>query len=215
MEFQKGINLLDGTTNQPSKFKTRNWAEMIDESRGKYDTSSTEFKISMIRSDLCNYSDAYILVSAIITITGAGDDNNAKRTDERNGGVTFKSCALFTNCVSRINNIQIDNAEYMDVVMSMYKLTECSDNYKTAESLWQYYRDDQNDNITQFESFKYNIKITGNTPAAGNTKDVKTAVLSKYLTIFGITLEISLINCEIGLDLPWSKKCYIFCSWNN
>ena len=91
MEFQKGINLLDGTTNQSSKFKTRNWAEMIDESRGKYDTSSTEFKISMIRSDLCNYSDAYILVSAIITITGAGDDNNAKRTDERNGGVTFKS----------------------------------------------------------------------------------------------------------------------------
>ena len=81
--------------------------------------------------------------------------------------------------------------------------------------MWQYYRDDQNDNITQFESFKYNIKITGNTPAAGNPKDVKIAVLSKYLTIFGITLEISLINCEIGLDLPWSKKCYIFCSWNN
>ena len=82
-----------------------------------------------------------------------------------------------TNCISSINNIQIDNAEYIDVVMPMYNLIEYSDNYsKTSESLWQYYRDDPNDNITQSESFKYKFKITGKTPAAGNTENVKIAV---------------------------------------
>ena len=82
-----------------------------------------------------------------------------------------------TNCISSINNIQIDNAEYIDVVMPMYNLIEYSDNYsKTSGSLWQYYRDDPNDNITQSESFKYKFKITGKIPAAGNTEDVKIAV---------------------------------------
>ena len=82
-----------------------------------------------------------------------------------------------TNFISSINNIQIDNAEYIDVVMPMYNLVEYSDNYsKTSGSLWQYYRDDPNDNITQSESFKYKFKITGKTPAAGNTENVKIAV---------------------------------------
>ena len=80
-----------------------------------------------------------------------------------------------TNCISSINNIQIDNAEYIDVVIPMYDLIEYSDNYsKTSGSLWQYYRDDPNDNITQSESFKF--KITGKTPAVGNTEDLKIAV---------------------------------------
>ena len=76
----------------------------------------------MIRSDLCDYSDAYILVSRTITITGAGDEDNAKITNERNKGVIFKNSAPFTNCISSINNIQINNAEYIDVVMLMYNL---------------------------------------------------------------------------------------------
>ena len=79
MEYQNIINLLDGTTNQPSKFITRNWLEMNNESPGKYDNSSIKFKTSMIRSNLCNYSDAYILVSGTIAITGEGDDDAAKR----------------------------------------------------------------------------------------------------------------------------------------
>ena len=123
MEYQKIINILDDTTNQPSKFRTRNWVEINDESRGKYD-SSIKSKTSMIRSDLCDYSDAYILVSETIAITGAGDDDNAKRTDERNKGVIFKNCAPFTKCISSVNNIQIDNAEYIDVVMPMYNLID-------------------------------------------------------------------------------------------
>ena len=87
MEYQKIINLLDNTTNQPSKFRTRNCVEINDESWGKYDSSSIKLKTSIIRSDLCDHSDAYILVTGTIKITGEGDDDNAKRTDEKNTGV--------------------------------------------------------------------------------------------------------------------------------
>ena len=121
-----------------------------------------------------------------------------------------------TDCISEINNTKLDNAKYIDVVMPMYNLIEYSDNYsKTSGSLWQYYRDDPNDNITQSESFKFKIKITGRTPAAGNTKDVEIAVPLKYLSNFWRTLEMSLINCEINLILTWSGDCYFFCDWSN
>ena len=84
MEDQK-INLLGNTPNQPSKFRTRNWIEINEESQGKYDEGNQiKFKTSVIKSNLCDYSDAYILVSGTITITGAGDEDAAKRTDERN-----------------------------------------------------------------------------------------------------------------------------------
>ena len=94
--------------------------------------------------------------------------------------------------------------------MPMYNLIEYSDNYsKTSGSLWQYYKDDPNDNITQSESFKSKIKITGKTPAAGNTKDVEIIVPLKYLSNFWRTLEMPLINCEVNLILTWSKDCVI------
>ena len=73
----------------------------------------------------------------------------------------FKNCAPFTDCIYETNNAQIDNAKCIDVVMPMYNLIEYSDNYsKTSGSLWQYDRDDPNDNLTESESFKYKIKIT-------------------------------------------------------
>ena len=135
----------------------------------------------MLRSSLCDYSDPYILVSGTITITGAGNKDAAKRLDERNKGVVFINCASFTDCISEINNTQIDNAKYTDAVMSMYNLIQYSDNYsKTLGSLWRFYRDGQNDNITESESFKYKIKIAGKAPADRNTKDVKIAVSLKY-----------------------------------
>ena len=116
----------------------------------------------MIRSDLCGYSDEYILFSGTITITGAGDDDIAKRADERNKGVILKTYVPFTECVSNIYNTQIDHAKNIDVVMPMYNLMEYSDNYsRTSGSLWKYYRDVLNDNITESESFKSKIKITG------------------------------------------------------
>ena len=130
----------------------------------------------MLRSRLCDYSDAYTLVSGPIAITGAGDNDAARQLDERNKGGISKNCAPFTDYISEINNRQTDNAKY-DVVIKTYNLIEYSNNYLiTSGSLWQYYRDDPDNNITESGSFKYKIKITGKTPADGNTKDVKIVV---------------------------------------
>ena len=94
--------------------------------------------------------------------------------------------------------------------MPMYNLIEYSNNYlKTSGSLWQYYKDDPNDNIEQSESFQSKIKPTGKTPPGGNTKDVEILVPPKYLSNFWRTLEMPLINCEVELILTWSKNCVI------
>ena len=99
MEYQKIANLLDNTWNQPSKFRTRNWVEINDESRGTYTSNDIKFKTTMLRSNLCDYADAYILVKRTITITGAGDAAAAARQAyERDKGVTFKNCAPFIKC---------------------------------------------------------------------------------------------------------------------
>ena len=170
MEYQKISNLLESTSDSLSKFRTRNWVETNDESRGNYANSDIRFKTTMLRSNVCDYADSYILVKGTITITGAGDDKAARQAYERDKGVTFKNCAPFTKCISRINND-------IDIVMPMYNLIEYSDNYsKTSGSLWQYYKDDSNDNLTDSQSFKSEVKITGKTPAAGNTKDVEIIV---------------------------------------
>ena len=136
--------------------------------------SQIKFKTSMPKSSSCDYSDAYILVSGTITIDGARDDDIPKRLDERNKGVIFKNCAPFTDCMSKVINTQIDNGKDLDVVMPLYNLIEYTYSYsKTSGSMWQYYIDDPNDILTNSESFKFKMKITGTTPAAGNTKDVK------------------------------------------
>ena len=123
---------------------------------------------------------------------------------KRDKSVAFTNCAPFTNCISEINNVQIDNAENIDIVMPMYNLIEHSDNYaKTSASLWQYYRHEPNDNLTDSESFKSKIKITGKTAAAGNEKDVEIMVPLKYLSSFWRTFEMPLINCEVNLILTW------------
>ena len=171
MEYQKIANLIDDTSNQPSKFRTRNTAAQ-----------------------------------------GAAANNTNKK-------VIFKNCAPFTNCISKINNMQIDNAKDIDIVMPMYSLIEYSDNYaKTTGSLWQYCKDiparDVNNRIEEFtegnttDSFKFKVKITGQ---AGNdgTKDVEIMVPLKYLSNFWRTLEMPLINCEVNLILTWSSTCVI------
>ena len=130
MEYQKIANLLNDESNKPSKFKTRNWVEINDESRGTYTSNDIKFKTTMLRSNLCDYADAYILVKGTIAITGAGDDDAAKRLDEQNKGVTFKNCAPFTKCISSINNTDRDNAQDVDIAMPMYNLIEYSDNIR-------------------------------------------------------------------------------------
>ena len=177
--------MLNNESDHPSKFRTRNWLEINDESRGNYANSNIKFKTTMLRSNLCNYTDSYILVKGTITITGAGDNDAARRADERDKEVIFKNCAPFTKCISRINNTDIDNTQDMNIVMSMYNLIDYSDNYlKNSGSLWHYYKDYPNDNLANSESFKFKVKITGKTPAAGNTKDVEIIVPLKYLTNF-------------------------------
>ena len=131
----------------------------------------------------------------------------------------FKNCAPFTNCISEINNTQIDNAKDIDIVMPMYNLIEYSDNYaKTTGSLWQYCKDiparDNNDEITEFtagnptDSFNFKVKITGRTGDDG-TKNVEIMVPLKYLSNFWRTLEMPLINCEVNLILTRSSTCVL------
>ena len=165
----------------------------------------------MLKSSLCDYSDAYILVKGKITIIGRGADVAARQADERDKGVAFKNCAPFTNCISEINNTQVDNAKEIDIVMPMYNLIEYSDNYaKTSGSLWQYFRDEPDDDLEDSETFKSKIKITGKTPNNNNNeKDVEIMVPLKYLSNFWRTLEMPLINCEVDLIITWLSTCVI------
>ena len=139
----------------------------------------------MLRSNLCEYADADIHVKGTITITEGGDGAAARQADERDKGVKFKHCAPFTKCISRTNNTDIDTAQDIDIVIPIYYLIEYSDNYsKTSGCLWQYYKDEPNNNLVNSESFKSKVKITGKTPAAGNTKDVEIIVPLKHLSNF-------------------------------
>ena len=132
--------MLDNTLYQPTKFRTKNCIEINDDSREFYNPNShIKFKASMLRSSLCDYSDVYIIVKGTISIAAQAGDN----PNHANKKVVFKNCAPFTDCVSKINNTQIDNAKHIDVIMPMYYLIEYSDTYsKTSGSLWQYYRDE-------------------------------------------------------------------------
>ena len=128
MEYQKITNLLDSSSNEPSKFRTRNWIKISDDSRGTYTDPDIKFKTTILTSNLCDYADAYILVRGTITITGAGADAAARQADERNKSLIFKYCAPFTKCISRINNAEIDTAQNINIVKLMYNLIDYSDN---------------------------------------------------------------------------------------
>ena len=185
MEYQKTANLLDNASYQPSKFRTKNWVEINDESRGTYTSNDIKFKTTMLRSNLCDYADAYILVKGTITITGAGDNAAVRQADESNKGAIFKNCVPVIKCISKINDTEIDNAQDIDIVMPMYNLIEYSNNYSNISGiLWQYYKDEPNDNLADSESFKSKVKVIGSNPAVGNTKDVKIIVPLKYLSNF-------------------------------
>ena len=171
----------------------------------------------MLRSTLCDYSDAYILVKGNISVNNTAAAGAA--ANNANKKVIFKNCTPFTNCISKINNEQIDNAEYIDIVMPMYNLIEYSDNYsKTSGSLWQYCKYipavDNDGDITDFnranatDSFNFKTKITGQTNNNGII-NIEIMVPLKYLSNFWRTLEVPFINCEVDLILNWSKDCVI------
>ena len=169
----------------------------------------------MLRSDLCEYSDAYIVVKGTIAVTAPDDAKRYK-------SVAFKNNVPFVNCISKINNVLIGNAEDLDLVMAMYNLLECSKNYrKTTISLWNQYRDDPSDSLSSnSESFKYKTGITKNTYNLGASdagysakkvgkNETEIVVPLKHLGNFWRALDMPLINCEIELTLTWSKNCVL------
>ena len=119
--------------------------EINGDFRGTYNSNSQiMLKNSVLKSSLWAYSDSFILVKETIAITGERANAAVKKVDKINKGVIFKHCALFSNCISEINNTQINNAKDLDAVMLKYNLIEYGDNYsKAPRSLWQQYRDEQ------------------------------------------------------------------------
>ena len=190
MEMQKISKLLGNTDNESWKFATRKWYVINDQNNTDYgdgdeNSTTTKSETKVIKSNLCDYSDAYILVTGDITATGG--DASTK--------VASKNCAPFTKCVTHISNEHVDNADNLDIVMSMYNLIEYSDNYSdTSGSLWYFKRDEQNmnngdpANVTKADSssFKYKSSFfkTLEDDDNGVFKNVKIAVPLKYLINF-------------------------------
>ena len=224
MEYQKTANLMlsevtHNVSNKLSKFRTRNWVEINNNIRRAYSPNKQiRFKTAMLRSSLSDYSDPYILVKGNITVS-----NNAGvwlAANNINKKVIFKNCAPFTNCISKINNTQIDNVEYVHIVMPMYNVIEYSDSYsKISGSLWQYCREipaaDDADNIVHInganatDSFNFPTKITGQTNNKGRIDNVEIIAPLKYLRNFWRTLEMLLINREVEIILTWCLGCVI------
>ena len=185
MEYQKIANLLNDESNKPSKFRTKNWVEINDDVRGVYSPNKQiRFKTATLRSSLCDYSDAYMLVKGNVTVNNTAASVAA--ANNTNKKVIFKNYAPFTNCISKIYNTQIDNAEYIDLVMTMYNLIEYRDNYsKTCGSLCQYCKEipavNDNGAIVDFNG--------ANTTDSFNFKNKKEQVKLLIIMMMAILLE--------------------------
>ena len=124
METQKIVNLLNDSDNESSKCATRKWYIINDKNNGQYgrgneNDSTIKFETKVIKPNLCDYSDAYILVTGDIKIAAIAADTN----------VAFKNCVPFTRCATHINDEHVEKAENLDIIMPMYNLFEYSDNY--------------------------------------------------------------------------------------
>ena len=218
MEFNKINNLLGSEHDEVSRFITKKWIEVQSQSGNTYNTSKPiRFKTSMLGSDLCDYSDAYVWVKGKITVTNPNDNANFNKE------LTLKNNAPFISCISKINGELVENAEDLDIVIPMYNLLEYSKNYeKTSGSLFNYYRDEPrettigagnneiNISIRNPKSFDYKTEIIGSLdPGEDEKEDATIAILLKYLGNFWRGLDIPLINCEITLILSWYKECVL------
>ena len=235
MEYDKINNLLlseDNESEKLSKFVTREYVRVNSLSNTYNENKSIRFKTPRLRSNLCDYSDAYILVKGTITVTAPGVNNNASNIrNKRNRPVILKNNVPFVSYITRINGELIEDADDLDIVMSMYNLLEYSkNNRKTIGLLYNYYRDELSDdvddnnfanmNVVNSEAFKYKNKIIGNTynvNAAADgydvnksgTQEVELAIPLKYLSNFWRALNIPLISYEVLLELKWDKNCVI------
>ena len=167
----------------------------------------------MLRSDLCDYSEAYILAKGKITVTNPNNNGYDKK-------LAFKNNAPFISCISKINGESIENADDLDIVMPMYNLLEYSKNYrKITGSLFNYYRDEPNSSgegdgnnrinysIKDSESFNYKTSITGELEGNNTEKDTAFAIPLKYLSNIWRNLDMPLINYEVSLTLSWYENC--------
>ena len=215
MENQKIINLLDKIDTDSKHFATKKWYIINDENNTNYgvnkDTDADnpdtiKYDTRVLKPNLCDYAEAYILVDG--TIRGTGGNNNAR--------LALKNCAPFTKCNLEFNDEHIDTAENLDIKMPMYNLIEYSDNYQdSSATLYQYKRDEPpeanaiNDLTTNASSsFKYKVELLGNPVLHENMakRSVKVVVPLKYLSNFFSSREVPLINCSIKLNLTWKKE---------
>ena len=179
---------------------------MINQKKNYSVNKEIRIKTPMLRPDLCDFSDVYIVLKGDITLEG---DNNAHKP---NKNLTFKNNAPFISCILKINSIKIDDAEDLDAVMPMYNLLGYSKNYrKTTKNLQNYYREQPSDPLpTNSESFKYKTSIVGKTPEDNDSlTNVEIVIPLKYLSNFWRNLDIPLINCEVEIILTWSKNCVL------
>ena len=187
MGTQKIVNFLNGSDNENSKFATKNWYVIDSESKCNYSQDDPIKSLTKsLKSSLCDYSDAYILVTGNIAAT----PNNVVAQ------VAFKNCAPFKNCRTEINDIFIDNADFINITMPMYNLIEYSDNYSdTSGSLWNFKRDEiiNNADVNNDNNSPYKASIIGNTENNGIKNGIKIAVPLKYLSNFWRSLEMPLI----------------------
>ena len=206
METQKFVSLLNDTDNEPSKFETKKWYVINDQNNGEYGDGSENDSCIKFES-LCDYSDAYVIMTGDIKVANIGTNTN----------VAIKNCAPFTRCVTHINDEQIYTAENLYFIMPMYNLLEYSDNYfDTSGSLYEFKRDEYPMNagrpinfaLDNSSPFKYKSGILGEaTGGDGDDRSLKNGnivVPLKYLSIFFRSLEMSLINFKINLELNWS-----------
>ena len=217
MENQKIINLLDKIDTDSKHFATKKWYIINDKNNTNYgvnkDTGANnpdtiKYDTRVLKPNLCDYAEAYILVDG--TIRGTGDNNTR---------LALKNCAPFSKCNLEINDEHVDTAENLDIVMPMYNLIEYSDNYQdSSATLYQYKReeppeDNAIDNLTakNSSSFKYKISLLGDRNVDGGIVklNVKVVVPLKYLSNFFRSLEMPLINCKIKLNLTWKKECVL------
>ena len=218
MENQKIINLLDKIDTDSKQFATKKWYIINDENNTNYgvnkDTGvdnpdTIKYDTRVIKPNLCDYVEAYILVDG--TIRAAAANVNTR--------LALKNCAPFTKCNLEINDENVDTAENLDITMPMYNLIEYSDNYQdSSATLYQYKRDEPPEanaiadlTVDNSSSFKYKISLLGNPVHVGGIakRNVKVVVPLKYLSYFFRSLEMPLINCKIKLNLTWKKECVL------
>ena len=207
MESRKIINLLDSNDNESQKFATKRWYIINDQNTGNNaygngeDSTTIKFETKVIKPNLCDYSDACILVTGNI------------QNKPANSVVAFKNCASFRACDVTINDEHVEKAEHLDIVMPMYNLLEYFDNYQDSTgSLYQFKRDeppDDNANVANnTTSLVYKSKLISETDN-NNVNNVKLVVPLKYVSNFFRSLDMPLVNCKIDLELTWHKDCMI------